>query len=415
MKEIWSPLVRRLITAALISGCLASAQEPNAPAYSWDLSVDANYAARTAKQLKILTLEGPKAFFLDNDKVAITYADGEGAPVGKGKILRPDSGDRSSESPLYKFHALILDGNKGPGTGSHLEWEAVREGAQFMPIPHGGFAVRVDNRLMVYSDDSRLVKRMDFEYRADKPLPIGENVVEEYYSAAVSATGSTVVVCHSLRGRHSGGDQVAWYDIKTLKQLAQSEMGTAAGCRLGFNVTDNAVYSGLYVARSGTPQWQIVDPRCINCTPMTYQPGQYSLFDLLNDKSVLIYGKDDQVFDLEGHLLYVTAHEKGVRVDKPDAWVSMPHAANAPRIAYDDGQPTQESGHRRSKRIHVVDWKDGREVAVIKVIQEPLPVLHDGGLQLSHPNLIDLFYALSPDGKKLAVLSMNSLNIYKLP
>lgn len=133
MKEIWSPFVKSLLTAAFISGCLASAQEKlSAPAYSWDLSVSANYAARTAKQLKTLIVEGPKAFFLDNDKVAIIYADGEGAPVGKGTTLGPGSGDQSSESPLYKFHALIFDGNRGPGAGTHLEWEAVREGAQFM-------------------------------------------------------------------------------------------------------------------------------------------------------------------------------------------------------------------------------------------------------------------------------------------
>ncbi|HKD79802.1 MAG TPA: hypothetical protein VKH81_08925 [Candidatus Angelobacter sp.] len=256
---------------------------------------------------------------------------------------------------------------------------------------------------------------MDFEYQGDKPLPTGENADEEYYSAAVSAAGNTVVVCHSLRGRHSGGEQVAWYDIKMLKQLAQSEMGNVAGCRLSFNVTDNAAFSGLYVARSDAPQWQIANPLCINCPPMPYQPRQYRFFDLLNDKSVLIYGKDDQVFDLEGHLLYVTTHEEGVRVDKPDPFVSMPHAANAPRVAYDDGQPKPESGHRRSKRIHVVDWQDGREIAIIKVIQEHSPVLHEGGLRMERGNLIDLFYALSPDGKQLAVLSMNSLDIYKLP
>ncbi|HKD79803.1 MAG TPA: hypothetical protein VKH81_08930 [Candidatus Angelobacter sp.] len=148
MQEMWSPFVKSLLTAALISGCLTSAQEkPGAPAYSWDLSVDANYAARTAKQLKMLTLEPPKVFFLDNDKVAITYADGEGAPDGKGTTLGPANDDQSSESPLYKFHALIFYGNKGPSDGNHLQWEAVRLGAQFMPIPNGGFAVRVDNHL----------------------------------------------------------------------------------------------------------------------------------------------------------------------------------------------------------------------------------------------------------------------------
>jgi hypothetical protein len=62
-----------------------------------------------------------------------------------------------------------------------------------------------------------------------------------------------------------------------------------------------------------------------------------------------------------------------------------------------------------------VDWKQGRRIAALKFVQHALPAVHGGGLQLEALGVSDFAYALSPDGKKLAVLSMNALKIYDLP
>ncbi len=93
----------------------------------------------------------------------------------------------------------------------------------------------------------------------------------------------------------------------------------------------------------------------------------------------------------------------------------MPHAANAPRLAYDDGQPTGKQGPQLVQKLYVVDWSQGRKLATIKVEQDRLPVRHGGGFQLERLSLTDFSYALSPDGKKLAVLSINSVKIYDIP
>src|SRR6185437_8163768 len=113
--------------------------------------------------------------------------------------------------------------------------------------------------------------------------------------------------------------------------------------------------------------------------------------------------------DLEGYEYYVITYEAGVGI------AGTVHAANASRIAYSDRQSKSEWGHRWSSRMYVVDWKAGRKIAVLKFIQDALPAVHGGGLQLEALGVTDFDYALSPDGKKLEVLSMNSLKIYDLP
>lgn len=139
--------------------CMACAQEkPPVPVRSWDLNVDTDYAARMAKQLKIITLKSSRIVFLDNQKIAVTYEDGRGAFPSDGMINVPRAKQLPSrekaESPLYKLHALIFDVNTGPGTAKHLQWDAIREESQLLPTHDGGFAVRVDNQFLVYSNDS---------------------------------------------------------------------------------------------------------------------------------------------------------------------------------------------------------------------------------------------------------------------
>ena len=392
--------------------CMACSQEkPPVPVRSWDLNVDKDYAARMAKQLKVITLRSPTIVFLDNQKLAVTYEDGRGAFPFDGKIFDRYDTRRKVESPMYKFHALIFDVNIGPAAAKRLQWDAIREESQLLPTHDGGFVVRVDNQFMVYSDDSQLQNKMTLEYHGDKPLATGEEVFAESYTGGISNSGRSLIVCHVLRGRHSGGGaQVTWYDRATLKQVGQvSEATRATGCGATLNATDDSVYSGHYTVHPDAPVWKPINPRCIKCNDPVVLDNKYNHYHLLDDNHVVFGGNDAEILDLEGHESYVTSQEKNIGV------AFLVQAANIPRIAYSDRQSKKESGRRWSTRLHVVDWKEGRTIAVLKFIQDALPAVHDGGLQLEAVGVTDFWYALSPDGKKLAVLSMNSLKIYDLP
>ncbi|HKW75486.1 MAG TPA: hypothetical protein VJN64_08175 [Terriglobales bacterium] len=396
--------------------CTAWAQEqPPVAVRSWDLNVDTDYAARMAKQLKIITLKSPTIVFLDNQKIAVTYEDGRGASPSDGTILVPRVGQISprerAESPLYKFHALIFDVDQGPGIAKHLEWDAIREQAQLIPTHDGGFVVRVDNQFMVYSYDAQLQNKMTLAYHGDKPLATGEEVFQEYYKAGISNSGRSLIVCHTLRGRESGGGtQVAWYDRETLKQIGQTSQATrATGCGYSLNARGDSIYIGQYTVGLHAPVWKAINPRCIKCNDPVVLDHKYERYVQLDEKHLLILEGDYQVLDLEGHEYYTIASEPGIGLAGPTP------ATNAPRIAYGDRQSKSERGHRWSTRLYVVDWKQGREIAALKFIQDALPAVHGGGLQLEALGVSDFAYALSPDGKKLAVLSMNSLKIYDLP
>jgi hypothetical protein len=149
-----------LATSLLAFYCLSTAQEkPPVPVRSWDLNVNTDYAARMAKKVRTITLDSPTIAFIDNKRLALAYADGEGSSPD-GTILIPHAkqlGAREMvQSPLYKFHVLIFDADGGPEMANHLEWDAVRKRAQVMPTHDGGFAVRVDNQFMTYSNDLHL-------------------------------------------------------------------------------------------------------------------------------------------------------------------------------------------------------------------------------------------------------------------
>jgi hypothetical protein len=393
--------------------CVACAQEkPPLPVRSWDLNVDADYATRMAKQLRIITLRSPTIIFVDNQKIAVTYEDGRGASPSNGTILVPGTFARKkAESLLYKFHALIFDVNTGPGIAKHLEWDAIREQAQLIPTHDGGFAVRVDNQFMVYSSDSQLKKQMTLDYHGDKPLATGEEVFEESYTGGISNLGHSLVVCHVLRGRHSGGGtQVSWYDTTTLTPIGgASEIARAGGCALDFKVADdNTVYSGSYRVDPKNLVWKKINPRCIACPPDSSEKP-WQRFEVLAPGHFFVFGKNDEIVDEDGHQNYLFTHEPGMRVD------GIHPAADTSRVVYSDGQSKDEPGHRQSLRIHVVDWREKRKIAVLKVIQDASPVVHDGGLQLQQLGVMDVTYALSPDGKELAILDMNSLKVYDLP
>lgn len=403
-----------LATSLLAFYCLSTAQEkPPVPVRSWDLNVNTDYAARMAKKVRTITLDSPTIAFIDNKRLALAYADGEGSSPD-GTILIPHAkqlGAREMvQSPLYKFHVLIFDADGGPEMANHLEWDAVRKRAQVMPTHDGGFAVRVDNQFMTYSNDLHLRNKMTLEYQNNGPVPAVGPRVSESYAAAVSLSGRSLAVCHMLTGRqNAGGTRVTLYEIQGLKQIGQtSEANSVEGCGLSFNVTDQAIYLGHYVVHPDAPTWQKINPWCMQCDG-PIPSGDHHFFKLLDKQHLLARGQNYQVLDLEGHQYYVIAQEPGVGVG------GVAPATNAPRIAYSDRQSKNEPGRRWSVRLYVIDWKEGRKIAVLKIIQDALPAVHGGGLQLEALGVSDFAYALSPDGKKLAVLSMNSLKIYDLP
>ncbi len=268
---------------ALLFSHLAYCRDKSLAVQSWDLALDPDYSARTAKQLQtFLKLVPPNIAFLDNKTVAVTYPDGEGA--GQSDIenrTRP-------YSPTHKFHALIFDVSEGPGKARKFAWEAYSERSQLLPTEDGGFAVRVDNHFMVYSRDYQLEREMQPPYYGNRPLTTGEPFFSEMYWLGVSQTGKSLAICHVLMGRHdAGGTQFSLYDSEEPEAnwpdiRSSTKMPLDATKVLTRLIMPCLAVLSMFQPEAGT--WRLVDPKCINCNApaaadKNLQLVHYDLFD----------------------------------------------------------------------------------------------------------------------------------------
>jgi hypothetical protein len=388
------------------------------PRYEWDLASDHNYATRTEHQVRTLgALDTPGLFFLDNDTVAVVYRDGRAAQswdspaIVKGRV--------NENWPNYKLHALIFDLATGPKSAKELQWNGITRQPQFFPLPDGGFVLRIDDRLMVYSSQLQLVKETKLELHASPQLPNGQTIHEEFNTVSLSVSGKSVVTCHTILIKKSDDDRadVRWLSTESLEQIGKSstsKLVAGGGCGNYFTATDDFAIMGKFrVAPDGLP-WKEFDLGINDCN----MRGPYRMcdkYELLDDSHLLSSART--VIDFNGAVSYVLPRSPipGAGGIKPDVNSPQPHSSRASRIAYDEGaiQRTRTGGHE--DRIYVADWKSGKQLLNIRVTQKKLPVIRGNGLREERAGMLDLNYALSPDGTKLAILNLDKLGIYDVP
>lgn len=235
-------------TILLVLCPLLGAQEkPPVPAITWDLSTNANYAAPTAWQLAHYGLEKPQVYFLDDNRIAIAYPDEEGAQRWDTTALL------KATKPRYKFHSMIFDIDKGPDSARELQWDATLKEPQLLPIPGIGFALRLDDKLMVYSSDYQLLKTMQLTFPSMGPLPNYES-----YKIAVSSSGKSLVMCHPSASDHAfRGTSITWYDPKTIEQIGKtSDVKTDLVCEYLFTASDKVAILGRHKVAPDDPSWK---------------------------------------------------------------------------------------------------------------------------------------------------------------
>jgi hypothetical protein len=402
----------------LIGLCSAEKGAPE-PRYEWDLGSNSNYAARTEQSLKTLgALDLPGLFFLDNQTVAIVYQDGPGAQSWDSLAI---ARARAQGSWNYHLHALIFKVSEGPKSAKELQWKGITRWPQFLPLGDGGFVLRIDDRVMVYSAGLELVKEMKLELHDSFQLPNGETIHEEFNTVAVSTSGKSIVTCHLMMIKeHDDSDsaEVRWLSSQSLEQIGKtstSKLGAAGpGCGTYFTATDTfAIMHKSRVEPDGLPGKEL--NLGINDCYVQEPYRSCARYELLDDSHLLSSART--VIDFNGKVSYVIPRSPvpGAGSVKPDQQRPQPRASDASRFAYDDGGIQKIRGGGHEDWIHVADWKRGKQLLSIRVVQKKLPVLHGNGLSEELAGMLDGNYALSPDGRKLAVLNLDKLTIYDVP
>jgi hypothetical protein len=408
-----------LITVIGVPSLLFGAEKDTpVPRYEWDLGSDHNYAVRTEQQVRTLgALELPGLFFLDSDTVAVVYQDNRGAQSWDSLAIVKA---RAEDLWNFKLHALIFKVSEGPKSAKELQWKGITRWPQFLPLGDGGFVLRIDDRVMVYSAGLELVKEMKLELHDSFQLPNGETIHEEFNTIAVSTSGKSIVTCHTtmLKGHaEENSTNVRWFSTQTLDQIGKtstSKFAAGAGCGFYFTATDTFAIMGKFrIAPDGLP-WKELNIGINDCSTR----GPYRVcdrYELLDDSHLLSSART--VVDFNGNVSYVIPKSPvpGAGAIKPDVRLPQPRASDVTRLAYDEGGIQKIRGGGHEDWIHVADWKSGKELLSIRIVQQKLPVLHGNGLSEELAGMLDENYALSPDGKKLAVLNLDKLTIYDVP
>jgi hypothetical protein len=359
----------------------------------------------------------PGLFFLDKDTVAVVYQDNRGAQFWDSlAITRARTEDRWN----FKLHALIFKVGDGLKSAKELQWNGVTRWPQFLPLGDGGFVLRIDDRVMVYSAGLELVKEMKLELHDSFQLPNGETIHEEFNTIAVSTSGKSIVTCRLMMIKgHSDEDsaEVRWLSSQNLDQIGKtstSKLVHGTGCGTYFTATDNFAIMGKFrIKPDGLPLKEL-NLGINDCSTR----GPYrscDRYELLDDSHLLSSART--VVDFNGNLSFVMPRSPvpGAGSIKPDMERPQPRASEASRLAYDDGGIKKIRGGGHENRIHVADWKGGKELLSIRLVQKKLPLIHGSGLSVELAGFLDLNYALSPDGTRLAVLNLDKLTIYDVP
>jgi hypothetical protein len=369
----------------MLGGCRTKAPAQNATLlWKSDLTTDPGFRQRL-KTASVL-LRPPTLDFLTNGQLILSFDDGT-------------TSDPAAPLLPFGFHVLMVDSTTGK-PGQSLSVPVTVDMAQARPIAEGGFLVLANEELARYSNDLVKVSSMPTPLRLHG-LPTViitngrpyANPRYERWQMDLAPSGKTVMLEHTVKPQQL---ELQWRKTADFSLIQSMSMGThihiAAGSR--------SVVVDDFLSPVAKGSWLRVSPSeslrfCQGCYSVSYISDDL-LFESTKDRF--------QIKDLRDQVLL----SGGLAVDAE----SFSRSLDATRFVYATGGyeghgfPIKTEFPSVHAEIRVVDWTTMKQVSEVR-LQKKVGAVSSGYKQSA--------LALSPDGKKLAILDDSTLSCYSLP
>jgi hypothetical protein len=352
-----------LIAVAFSLAVSASAQKPT-QLWSIDLSADQDFH----KRLTVLevSLDAPSINFLSDSQIICYFYDGE---KGGYNLSMPPSG----------YHVLEIGANNG-AFGRKLDFQPVDDHSRALPTDDGGFVVFTGKELKKFNNE--------FAPGVSYPTPreqVGDAL--DRWLVDVAPSLQAILLYYHRPGDPQG--RWTWLHTKdlTVVESFQSSLTAMIHASDTAAVFDGVGNQQLLPARKAT----VICERC-------------DVHFLTND---LLFVDKEKSYDIQT----LAGKQQGAGKLAIQA-LHFTRAAHATRVAYVTGSyvgwgfPIVTHLTSIKGKVTVLDWRTNKQVGEINV-NEPLVNPSAGLTQMA--------LALSPDGKRLAVLLRHTLTLYRLP
>ena len=342
--------------------------------------------------------------FIDDDHILLTYNE---------RKLIPRQPDDLPEQDLRLIRAVVVHVSTGK-VEAETEWREYDYGQYLWPIRGGQFLFRRKNTLYVFHPGGHLHEKGDSVGAFDMHVLFSTDDVLE--SVRLSPNGSMLIV-QTSKGKHIGDDpeedskekkiQIVFFEIDVasasnivmLRQIGRSEASHVVG------ISSNA-RGMLTVSNDGRSRWGF-DYKGFaggsrdlaglesSCTP---QP----IF--ISESEFLAFGcrGGDELnemggFDLLGNALWLATVETPV-------WAMFESALRGGRFAYrTTAGPIVVDDSDSSSRVQIVHvYSNGSGEEILRAACSPVQRMGQN-------------FALSTDGRKLAVLHNGAIEVFTLP
>jgi hypothetical protein len=346
--------------------------------WSLDLAHDKDF--RTRLQQSPIVLRPPQVDFLNEQQIVVSFDDG--VISDPGPVLKP-----------FGFHVLEVSVDSGK-PGKALSFPVLTDSAQTKVIKGGRFLVLAGEQLQVVSSD--------FTKLASLPTPLKRhgqptkqvfppettywNPRYERWQMDVAPGGDTVLLGHTEAPMQM---QLQWLQASNLSPYKTYSTGT---------------WEDVFASDEGA---LLIQPRA---TVLLFGDRLLPLCNLCMAHFItdeLIFVNTDKSFEIRSLNGNVKAQGKLSVYADP-----FERAQIASRIAYATGAysgygfPLVNHFTRVHSDVRIYDWKEKRQVAEVR-LKKSVGSVSAGYKQLA--------FALSPDGKKLAILDDSKLACYLLP
>jgi hypothetical protein len=331
--------------------------------WSMDLYADSDFQKR--KNIEEVSLYPPFIHFLNDSQLICDFYNSE---IGGFDLSTP-----------LDYHVLEIDVHNG-APGRKLDFQAVDDKSRALPVADGGFVVFTGKELRHFTNT--------FVPGASYSTPREQSGVNlDHLFADVSPTGRTVLLYHHRPEELQS--QWTWLnttDFSILKSIRGPFTRTVQASDAA------AIFGGINDSRLLSEGQETVI--CTGCN---------SHF-LTND---LMFLDEEHWYSIKS-----TAGKKLGTGNLDIEASNFARAASATRFAYATGHyvgsgfPIQTKFESLTGKVMVVDWATNKPVAEID-INEPAGNPSAGLRQMA--------FALSPDGKLLAVILHHTLTLYSLP
>jgi hypothetical protein len=354
-----------LIAVALSLATSASAQRPS-KLWSIDLANNTNFN----KRLGVLevSLDAPSINFLSNSQIICDFYE------------REQGGYNLSMAPSG-YHVLEIDANNG-AFGRQLNFQPVDDHSRTLPTDDGGFVVFTGKELKKFNNE--------FVPVVSYPTPreqIGD--VLDRWLVDVAPSLQTILVYHGRPGDTQG----RWTWLRTKDLTIANSIHSPLAMMIQASDT-RAIFGG------GINEMQLLSA----AGKSTVICARCNAYFLTDD---LLFYENEKSYTIEA-----TAGESRRKGYIGIGGEKFARSAHSPRFAYVTGGivgwgfPIQTHFDKVKGKIRVWDWTTNKVIAEIGVHE------HAGN---PSAGLNQMALALSPDGKRLAVLLHHTLTLFRLP